>query len=59
MQNRYTEAQKEKIILKIISGELLLEEASREFSVSTVSLIKWLKERQSLIDNYFKKNKKR
>ncbi|KGE14170.1 hypothetical protein DI53_2000 [Sphingobacterium deserti] len=55
MQNRYTEAQKEKIILKIISGELLLEEASKEFSVSTVSLVKWLKERQNLIDNYFKK----
>ena len=59
MQNRYTETEKDQIILKIVSGELLLKEASKEFSVSTVSLIKWLKERQSLIDTYFKKDKQR
>jgi hypothetical protein len=57
MHNRYTDTEKDQIILKIVCGELLLEEASKKYSVSTVSLIKWLKARQVLVDTYFKRVK--
>jgi len=53
MHKRYTETEKDQIIYKIVCGELFLEEASKKYNVSTVSLVKWLKERKGLVDRYF------
>lgn len=53
MHKRYTETEKDQIIFKIVCGELFLEEASKKYKVSTVSLVKWLKERKGLVDRYF------